>query len=87
MKVTGAFDPQATAAMMTAYRKACELMRDWGQPDAIKDAIAKRIIQVASRGERDPDEICDCALKSLGFGESPSIQPAQQELKMKAEGG
>jgi hypothetical protein len=86
MKLTGAFDPEETAAMTAAYAKVCELMRDWGQPDAIKDAIAKRIIEAASRGERDPDEICDCALKSLGFVETPSIQPAQHEPTMKREG-
>jgi hypothetical protein len=78
MKVIGAFDPEATAAMTAAYGKACESMRDWGQPDVLKEVIAKRIIDAASRGERDPGQLCEEALKSLGFSESPNIQPKQQ---------
>jgi hypothetical protein len=31
---------EATAVTTAAYGKACELMCDWGQPDAVKDAIA-----------------------------------------------
>lgn len=79
MKQIGAFDLKATAAMTAAYGKACELMQDWGQPDAIKGAIANRIIDVASRGERDPNEICERALKSLGFNENPRVQPPQHD--------
>jgi hypothetical protein len=50
-------------------------MHDWGQPDNIKETIAKRIVKLAGRGERDPDQLCEQALKSLGFNESPSLQP------------
>jgi hypothetical protein len=81
MKVIGAFDPEATAALTAAYRKACQSMHDWGQPDIIKETIAKRILEIASRGEPDPDELCERALKSLGFSESPSIQPMHQQQR------
>ncbi len=38
-----------------------------GQPDLIKQIIAKRIIEVARKGERNPDELCARALQALGF--------------------
>jgi hypothetical protein len=72
------FDPEATAAMMEAYDKACRSMHDWGQPVVMREIIAKRIIQLAARGEQDPDQLCEQALRSLGFSESPSLQPADQ---------
>jgi hypothetical protein len=66
------FDCRTTAAMGEAYDKACQSMQDWGQPEIIKETIAKRIIEVAQRGESDPDKICELALKSLGFSEPGS---------------
>ena len=62
-------DRDATAAMVEAYDNACRSMCDWGQPDIIKETIAKQIIEVALKGERDPDQLCDRALKKLGFNE------------------
>ena len=44
-------------------------MPDWEQPEAFKEIVAKRIIEMAWEGERDADELCELALKSLGFGE------------------
>ncbi len=73
MTTLAAFDHEATAAMAEAYEKACRSMHDWGQPDAIKKIIAKRIIGLAGKGEYDPDQLCDQALKSLGFSESPRL--------------
>jgi hypothetical protein len=78
MKTVGAFDHEATAAMAEAYDTACQSMDDWGQPDIIKEIIAKRIIEVAGKGERDPGQLCERALNSLGFSESPSLQPGQR---------
>jgi hypothetical protein len=33
----------------------------------VREIIAKRIIEVARDGERDPDELCVRAVKALGF--------------------
>ena len=75
MKTSATFDDEATVAMAEAYDKACRSMTDWGQPDVIKEIIAKRIVELAGRGERDPNQLCEQALKSLGFSESLSLQP------------
>jgi len=52
-----------------AYDRARQSMQDWGQPEIINETVAKRIIEVAQQGESDPDQICELALKSLGFSE------------------
>jgi hypothetical protein len=46
--------------------EGCSL-HDNGQPDLVRQIIAKRIIEVARKGERDPDELCARALRALGF--------------------
>ena len=82
MKTPAGFDYEATAAATEAYEKASQSMLDWGQPDIIREIIGKRIIDLASKGERDPDELCEQALKSFGFSESPRLQPSVPNLDL-----
>jgi hypothetical protein len=62
------FGPDATQAigaafeMGAAFEKACQTLRDGGQPDIAKEVIAKRIIALAQEGERDPDRLCERTL-------------------------
>jgi hypothetical protein len=63
-----AFDQDATRAMGEAFDRACHSLHDIGQPDLVREIIAKRIIEVSRNGERDPDELCVRALQALGFG-------------------
>jgi hypothetical protein len=62
-----AFDDDATQVMGKAFDRACQSLHDNGQPDLVRQIIAKRIIEVARKGERDPDELCARALQALGF--------------------
>jgi hypothetical protein len=62
-----AFDAQATRAMGEAYDKAREMLHDKGQPHVVQEIIAKRIIDLAATGERDPDELARRALQALGL--------------------
>ena len=61
------FDANATRALGEAYDKACQMLRERRQPPFGEEMIAKRIIQVASTGERNPDELARRALETLGF--------------------
>jgi hypothetical protein len=61
------FEPDATEAMGAAFEKACRSLNGTGQPDIIREIIAKGIVDLARNGERDPDQLCDEALKALGF--------------------
>jgi hypothetical protein len=74
MKAASQFDLEVAEAMSEAYDKACRSMHDWGQL-RLGEMIAKRIVQFASAGERNPDELCERALRSLGFSESPALRP------------
>ena len=62
-----AFDPQAIEALSAAYDKACQSLNDGGRAGLVREVIAKRIIELAQTGERDPDRLCTGALASLGF--------------------
>jgi hypothetical protein len=66
------FDANATCAMGEAFDRACYTLHDLGQPDLIREIIARRIIEVACDGERDPNELCAQALKALGLSIPPN---------------
>jgi hypothetical protein len=62
-----AFDPEATRRMGEAFDLACGSISNGGQIDVVKEVIAKRIIKVAHKGERDPVALCERALQELGI--------------------
>jgi hypothetical protein len=51
--------------LCTAYDRAKKELHDTGQPEIVRELIAQRILDLAASGERDPDRLCDGALKSL----------------------
>jgi hypothetical protein len=61
------FDAEMTALIGQAFDKICRELHDSGQPESVKEIIAKRIIEAAGRGERDPDRISEAVLNSLGL--------------------
>jgi hypothetical protein len=56
----GAFDPEATEAMGQAFESACRL-----KPNASRELIANRIIQLARLGHRDAHELCAQVISEL----------------------
>jgi hypothetical protein len=50
---SGAFKPEALAAMGEAFEAAWEALHDTSQPD-VREVIAGRIVAAARLGERDP---------------------------------
>ena len=59
------FDPETKRIMGLAYAMArAVLARQWG--DNADMILAQRIIALAKDGERDPEKLCDGALKTLG---------------------
>ena len=56
------FDPETTRIMGVAFEMArATVKRDWGNIYA-NNGIAKRIIELAKDGERDPHVLCKQAL-------------------------
>ena len=46
-----------TSAMGQAYDKARELLHDGGQPAIVNEIIARRIIEIAEKGEHEADKL------------------------------
>jgi len=67
------FDDAATSAMGEAFDKACKSLRSFGTACTVREIIAKRIIAVATNGERDPARLRDQALLALGIEETSML--------------
>jgi hypothetical protein len=61
------FDDHATQIMGEAFDSACKELHDRGQPTIVYEVIAKRIIDAAKDGERDPVQLRNVGLAGLGF--------------------
>ncbi len=60
------FDPDEVAALTLAYETALGTLRPKDRTDTLKELVAKKIIEVARHGERDPVKICARTLVELG---------------------
>jgi hypothetical protein len=63
----GVFDPEALAVMDEAFDAVFEALDDMGQPKIVLEIIAQRIMEAASRGERDPVHLVKVALPWLTY--------------------
>ena len=59
------FDPEAKRVMGVAFEMARIALRLADQGDVASEIMAKRIIELAEAGERNPDLLCERALQSL----------------------
>jgi hypothetical protein len=57
------FTPEIISIMVEAFEKASAQL---GTP-SLQEEVAKHIIELAGKGERNPDVLCHAALKSLGY--------------------
>jgi hypothetical protein len=48
------FDDEAVRAMGAAFDQACRSLRHFAHFDRVRELVAKRIIEAAKNGERDP---------------------------------
>ena len=59
------FDWETTALLAAAYERAISGLRACGQPEVMREIVARRIIALAAKGERDPERLYDAALAGL----------------------
>jgi len=59
------FDADATEALTAAYESAVAAIARSGQPNNLCEVAARRIIAMASKGERNPDRLCAAALATV----------------------
>jgi hypothetical protein len=58
------FDAATTHAMGVAFEKACRDLGLKDRTDPVTEIIAEKIIELAQRGEHDPDRICAIVLET-----------------------
>ena len=60
-----AFEPETIATMTSAYAEVCRALglEDSDHPEA--DAVARKVIEFAQRGERDPVRLREYVLQAL----------------------
>ena len=59
------FDQETTRVMGVAFEMVCITLRVGDCDDGVKQAIPTKIIDVAKAGERNPDVLCEQALKDI----------------------
>jgi len=62
---TAAFDPEAIKALAVAYDDACAVLQVANAADPRATIIAKKIIEHARHGERNPTRLLDLVLTEL----------------------
>ena len=62
---TIAFDPEAIRTLAVAYDSACAVLHVANATDPRATVIAKKIIEHARHGERDPIRLLDLVLTEL----------------------
>jgi hypothetical protein len=59
------FDQETARILGVAFEQVCIGLRTGDCANDVKQAIANKIIELAKTGERNPDELCERALKDI----------------------
>ena len=59
------FDPESARVLSVALEMVCIGLRTGDCDDGVKQAIAKKLIALAKAGERNPDILCEEALRDI----------------------
>ena len=65
--VTRAFDPEATHNLCVAFDNVCSTIAESERSEFVKELIARQVIALADRGERDSDKLAQAVSSSLGL--------------------
>jgi hypothetical protein len=60
-----AFDPEAVTALTAAYQSVCLALGLIDRTDPLTQIVAKKIMQYATSGERDPIQLREIVLSDL----------------------
>ena len=64
----GVFDDAATLAMVIAFDQACKSLPHPCH-NAVREIIAKKIVEAAKKGEREPEKLREQALRAVSIDE------------------
>jgi hypothetical protein len=68
----GVFEPEQIDAMTVAFKGVCNSLQLLNQDDPITEIVARKVIEVAGTGERDPDRLRDLVLTELNQSDKRS---------------
>jgi hypothetical protein len=60
-----AFDPEEVQAIIAAYETALARLGLKDRSDPVAEMVARKIVEIARDGERDPQRLSDLVVKSL----------------------
>jgi hypothetical protein len=58
-------DAEATRALGTAFESACKALQLSDRTDPATELVAKKLIDLAKEGERDPELLCAAVLQTF----------------------
>ena len=73
-----AFEPEVTAAMAAAFDRACRTIGGHAQADLVREIVAKRIVELARRGDFDENHLYLGALRALGLEQQACDTPPER---------
>jgi hypothetical protein len=62
------FGPDEVAVLVAAYEAALKKLGLVDRDDPLTKIVAKKIIEIAERGVRDPKQLSELAMRDLGMG-------------------
>ena len=60
-----AFDPETIEVLGAAFERALQSLRLADRSDLATELLAKKMIEVAQQGERDPERLCERTLQGF----------------------
>jgi hypothetical protein len=63
--IDGVFEPEAIKVMVAAFEAARRTLGLIDRDDPFVEIVARKVIEIAQTGERDPETLRDLALLSL----------------------
>lgn len=82
-----AFEPESIETMSAAFAAACQALHLKAGDDPATRFVAEKVIELAQRGIRDPDELRSMTLKEFGLSdESCAPREWTQRLRMWPDG-
>ena len=62
-----AFDPEDIASLTIAYESVLQSVRPVDRDNPVAEIVARKVIEVAQTGVRDPAKICATVIKKFGI--------------------
>ncbi|HVA16468.1 MAG TPA: hypothetical protein VMV59_02015 [Candidatus Dormibacteraeota bacterium] len=69
LRPTDAFEAEVLESLGKAFHMAVTALHYAGRPKIVRETIARRIIEAAQKGERDPAKLCAAALSAFNSDE------------------